>query len=117
MQLTKDALYKNGDKIRFKFEAPLNKGLGYGNDVWYEGVILEHHVDAVTRVEITIDDGSKLKTETYYNDFNAGMESIELLVSDEELQKRLQEWIDKAVAEETERYNNRLEVLKSVTIR
>lgn len=114
MAIDQNPLYKVGDKIEYIFNAPLKEGLSYRHNVWYPGEITAHSTDSSTSVKFIDDNGDEKESTTYYNDFMGGYESIKLIITPEELEKRRLEWVAEHIAIAKEAYEDRVEFLNSI---
>lgn len=118
MEISKYELAKDGDRVHFIVNVPMTKDeeRGYTHNVNYDGIVVKHS-GYTTEIEF-IGDDKKHHTVTVYNyGQSSGYESFELLVDDNELDKRRLEWIERVIDEETEKFNKRLEQIKNISIR
>lgn len=113
--MQKSYLAKTGDKIKFQVNVPMKESSNYQKGILYDGVIIEHHPEQLTRIEFIGDNKEIVKTSIFYDCYSSGMESFEIIISEEELQKRKEEWLANAVKIATDKYNKQLEFLNSVT--
>lgn len=95
MILNKYELARTGDNIKFQVLVTMNDGYNYQKGTVYDGHVIKHYSSA-TDVEIIGDDGTIVKTTV---DHKYGAEKIELIISDEEFEKRKAEWLDTAIEE------------------
>lgn len=118
MPLNKNDLTKKGDKVKVTVNVPMveDPNRGYTHNVAYDGVVTEHY-ERTTYIQFTSDDGCKHDIDVCNYGMNSGYESYELLIDDTEFEKRKQEWIDKRIQEETEKFNLRIEELKNIKFR
>lgn len=114
MITNQNPLYKVGDKVEYRFNAPVNDGLGYKHDVWYPGVIVKHTTDSCTIIKFMADDGREIESHTTYDSFSSGYTTIKLLINPEELEQRRLEWVAKHVAIAKKAYDDRVEFLNSI---
>lgn len=105
---------KVGDTIKFEVHVPIKEGYNYQKDKKYDGYILEHSKDRHTKIEFIGDDGTPVTTTIFYGSFNSGMESFEIIISDEEYEIRKQEWLKAAIEIENARHEKQIEHLKSL---
>lgn len=117
--MRKSDLAKVGDKIKYQVHLTVSDGYNHQKGILYDGVILRHSISSITEVEFIGDDGTPVKDTLYYNSFNSGEASFELLISDDEFELRKKEWLENAIKEAKEESERelvkRLEFLKSVT--
>lgn len=110
----KSDLCRVGDKIKFEVHVPIKEGYNYQKDKKYDGYILEHSKDRHTKIEFIGDDGNPVTTTIFYGSFNSGMESFQIIISDEEYEKRKQEWLKEAIQVENDRHEKQIKYLKSL---
>lgn len=91
--MPKYKLAKAGDKITFQVMVQMKDGYNYQKGTLYEGHVIKHY-DSATDVEFFGDDGTLIKTTV---DHKYGAETIELIISDDEFEKRKVEWLDNAI--------------------
>lgn len=108
MLLSKYELAKPGDKIKFQVLVTIKDGYNYQKGTMYDGHVIQHY-ESATDVEFIGDDGTIVKTTV---DHKYGAESIELVISDEEFEKRKVEWLDAAI--ETAKINAEEAFVKQV---
>lgn len=93
----KSDLAKGGDPIKFQTNVAMKDGYNYQIGNIYDGHIVSHSTDQATTVEFVGDDGSPVVTTLYYDSYSIGMESFELLISDDELELRKNAWLEKEI--------------------
>ena len=86
-------LAKPGDKIKFQILVEIKEGYNYQKGKVYDGSVIKHY-ESATDVEFIGDDGNIVKTTA---DHKYGAETIELIISDEEFEKRKKEWLEAAI--------------------
>jgi hypothetical protein len=91
--IPKYTLAKAGDKITFEVMVQIKDGYNYQKGTIYDGHVIQHY-DSATDVEFVGDDGSIVKVTVYHKD---GAENFELIISDDEFEKRKVEWLDNAI--------------------
>lgn len=112
--MRKSDICKVGDKIKFQSHVPIKEGYNYQKNKIYDGHILEHSKDHHTKIEFIGDDGNPVITDIFYDIFNSGMESFEIIISDEEYETRKKEWLKAAIEIENARHEKQIEYLKSL---
>jgi len=117
MILNKYELAQAGDKITFQVLVKMKDGYNYQQGKIYDGTVIKRY-ESATDVAFVGDDGSIVEITV---DHKYGAESIELIISDEDFEKRKDEWLEKAIevakinAEEA--FAKQVNYLKSVTFR
>lgn len=117
MILNKYELAQAGDKIAFQVLVKMKDGYNYQQGKIYNGKVVKRY-ESATDVAFVGDDGSIVETTV---DHKYGAETIELIISDEDFEKRKDEWLEKAIevakinAEEA--FTKQVNYLKSVTFR
>lgn len=91
--IPKYKLAKAGDKITFEVMVQIKDGYNYQKGTIYDGHVIQHY-DSATDVEFVGDDGSIVKVTVYHKD---SPEKFELIISDDEFEKRKVEWLDNAI--------------------
>lgn len=107
-------IYKIGDNVQLVFNVPFKEGHPFTHNVKYDGVITKNVPGSYTEVQVTNDNGVKTEVSVSYNSFTSGYESIFLMISENELESRRQEWIQRQINTETKKYNDRIEFLKKI---
>jgi len=114
MILNKYALAQAGDQITFQILVEIKPGYNYHKGKIYEGYVIKHYASE-TDVEFIGDDGSLVKTTV---DHKHGPEKIELIISDEEFEKRKEEWLEAAIerakVNAEEAFTKQVNYLKSI---
>jgi hypothetical protein len=113
--MRKSDLAKAGDKIKYQVHLTVSEGYNHQKGILYDGYIIRHSINSITEVEFIGDDGTLVRDTMYYNSFNSGESSFELLISDEEFEKRKAEWLADAIKEAEQVFSERIEFLKSIT--
>lgn len=117
MILNKYELAQAGDKITFQVLVKMKESSNYQQGKIYDGTVIKRY-ESATDVAFVGDDGSIIETTV---DHKYGAETIELIISDDDLKKRKDEWLEKAIevakinAEEA--FAKQVNYLKSVTFR
>lgn len=117
MRLSKNDLAQPGDKVTFQLLVDLQPGYNYQKGTIYEGHVVKNY-DLATDLIIIGDDGSLVEVTV---DHKYGVEKMELLLDDDEFEKRKVEWLENAIeaakinAEEA--FAKRVDYLKSVEFR
>lgn len=113
--MRKSDLAKAGDKIKYQVHMTVSDGYNHQKGIIYDGHIIRHSINTITEVEFIGDDGTPVHDYVYYNSFNSGESSFELILSDEEFEKRKAEWLSNAIKEAEKAFSERVEFLKSIT--
>lgn len=117
MILSKYELAHAGDKITFQVLVKMKEGHNYQQGKIYDGKVVKRY-ESATDVAFVGDDGSIVETTV---DHKYGAETIELIISDEDFEKRKKEWLENAIevakinAEEA--FTKQVNYLKSVEFR
>ena len=112
--MRKSDLAKEGDKIKFQSHVEIKEGYNYQKGKIYDGYVVSHRVNQATEVSFIGDDGSMVNSSIYYDNFCNGMESFEILISDEELEHRVSEWLTKSIEIEKKTFEDRVNALKKI---
>lgn len=117
MMLSKYELARAGDKITFELLVEIKPGYNYQKGTIYQGHVTKRY-ESATDVVIVGDDGTLVETTV---DHKYGAEKIEILLSDEEFEKRKEEWLENAIEQakinaETA-FTKQVEYLKSIEFR
>lgn len=117
MLLSKYELAKPGDKIKFQVLVTIQDGYNYQKGKVYDGHVIQHY-ESSTDVEIIGDDGTIVKTTV---DHKYGAEIIELILSDDDFEKRKEEWLENAIEQAKinaeEAFVKQVNYLKSIEFR
>lgn len=117
MMLSKYELARAGDKITFELLVEIKPGYNYQKGTIYQGHVTKRYRSA-TDVVIVGDDGTLVETTV---DHKYGAEKIEILLSDEEFEKRKEEWLENAIEQAKinaeAAFTKQVEYLKSIEFR
>lgn len=91
-------LAKTGDAIKFQTHVGMKDGYNYQKGKLYDGHVIKHSIGYSTDVEFTGDDGTIVAVTIEYGSFNGGYNSFELIISDDEFERRKVEWLENAIA-------------------
>lgn len=117
MILNKYELARVGDKITFELLVEIKPGYNFQKGTIYHGHVTKRY-ESSTDVVIVGDDGTLVETIV---DHKYGAEKIEILLSNEEFEKRKEEWLENAIEQAKinaeEAFTKQINYLKSVTFR
>lgn len=92
--MRKSSLAREGDKVKFQTHLPTKEGVPYQKGTLYDGVVIRHKIDQITQIEIIDDNKQKTIVDVFYDIFSDGLETFELMISEEEFEVRKKEWIE-----------------------
>lgn len=117
MILSKYELARAGDKITFELLVEIKPGYNFQKGTIYHGHVIKRY-ESATDVVIVGDDGTLVETIV---DHKYGAEKIEILLSDEEFEKRKEEWLENAIEQAKinaeAAFTKQVEYLKSIEFR
>lgn len=117
MMLNKYELARVGDKITFELLVEIKPGYNFQKGTIYHGHVTKRY-ESATDVVIVGDDGTLVETIV---DHKYGAEKIEILLSDEEFEKRKEEWLENAIEQAKinaeAAFTKQVEYLKSIEFR